>query len=105
MVPHAVEHRFAHDHPGIADDRERLQGTALEYRKARRAAFGVNQSALRHPVLPVLEVEYERAVPAVADDRAYALEGPERGIKDRERRDAGTGVIVPADANVHDIDI
>src|SRR5262245_39954734 len=101
MVPNAVDRRRAEDHPCVADDRERLHGAGLERHPAGRAAFDVNQSALGRTVLPVLDVEQEGAEPAVADDSAYAPEGPERRIKDRERGAAGTGVIVPADADAH----
>src|SRR5215510_9506326 len=100
VVPHAVDRRFAEDHPRITDDRERLHGVGLERQKASRAPFGVNQSALWRPVPPVLEVEHESAVPAVVNDGTYAFEDPERGIKDRERRGAGgTGVIIPPDTD------
>src|SRR5215510_1782135 len=101
MVPNAVERRFAEDHSCIAGNRKRLHGAALERHKARRAAFGVNQSAQWRPVPPVSDVENEGTVPAVADDGSYALVGPERGIKDRERAAAGTGVIVSADTDSH----
>src|SRR5262245_3049066 len=77
VVPHAVERSFAEDHPRIADNRERLHGAGLERQKACRAAFDVNQSALRRPVPPVFEVEHESAVPTVVDDGTYAFEHPE----------------------------
>src|SRR5215831_17368557 len=105
VVRDAVDRRFAGDHPRITDNRERLHGAGLERHKASRAAFGVNQSALWRTVLLVLDIEHEGTVPAVVDDCAYALEGPERRIKDRERSGAGAGIIVPANANTHIIDV
>src|SRR5262245_29872319 len=57
MVPHAVERRLAYDHPSIADDRERLHGSALELQHSGRAAFDVEQVALWGAVTLVFDVE------------------------------------------------
>src|SRR5262245_60301586 len=101
MVPHAVERRLADEYPRIADDRERLHGRALELHQAGRAAFDVEQFALRGAVTLVFDVEPEGSLHAVVGDGPAARDESERWVIDREHCAGGTGVIVPADVDTN----
>src|SRR5262249_18390702 len=82
----------------IAEYRERLQGSALELHFACRSSFDVQQCALWHAVI-IPDVEPEVSEHAVVEDDSAARDESGRGIVDRERCAAGTGVSVTADAD------
>lgn len=105
MVPDVVERRFADEYPRIADNRERLHGVALELHQAGRAVFDVKQFALWGAVTLVFDIEPEAGGHAVANDSSAARDESERRIKDRKNSADGAGVIVPADADAHVVNV
>src|SRR5215813_9561948 len=105
MVPHAVERRLSDEHSRIADNRERLHGSALEFHLAGWTAFDVKQFALRAAVLLVLDVEPEVGAHAVVDDGSAACDESERRIVNDKHRIGGASVIGATYANGHVIDV
>src|SRR5262245_4831213 len=105
MVPHVVERRLADEDPRIANDRERLHGVALKLDLACRAAFDVKQRALGVAIPLVFDIEPEAGGHAVANDGPAARDESERWVIDREYDAAGTGVMVPADAYAHVVNV
>src|SRR5262245_9151181 len=105
MVPHVVERRLADEHPRIADDRERLHGVAFKLHHAGRAEFNVKQRSLCIAIPLVPDVESEAGGHAVVKDSSAARDESERRVIDREHGAVGSGVIAPADADTHVVDV
>src|SRR4030095_5116525 len=105
VFPYIVERRFADEHPRGAEYRERLHGVALKLHFTCRTAFNVKQRALGIAVPLELDVEPEGGGHTVANDGPAASDEPERRIIDREYSAAGTGVMVPADAYAHVVNV
>src|SRR5262249_44139714 len=105
MFPYVVERRFADEHPCGADYRERLHGVALELYFACGAAFNVKQIAWGIAVPLEPDVEPEAGGHTVANDSSAASYESQGRIIDREYGAAGTGVMVPADAYAHVVNV
>ena len=83
MIPDAVERPLTNEYRRIADNRERLHGSALEFHIV-GAAFVVKEFAFWHAVLPVSDVEPEVSGHAIVRDGSAARDESERRIIYRE---------------------